>query len=201
MTSKQHLLQTLHFPRYAELPDLGLYMDQVISVMEKYLAPFTLDEEENLITSTMINNYVKQRLIPAPSKKRYGSDHLAQLFICTLLKQVLTLSELDCILSALRSEGCDLGAAYDSFCSELEIAIHTVFGGGEYAPKLYGDEAHILLHTACGAYAYQLRSRHLIRALYPEQDGKSEDKPEKSEKKKKSKKNAPEHNPGEEVEA
>ena len=66
----------LHFPRWHELPEFELYMDQVIGLVEKYLRPL-YPENKAPITPSMINNYVKQRILPPPENKRYGKKHLA----------------------------------------------------------------------------------------------------------------------------
>ena len=54
-------------PRYAQIPDIGLYLEQVVRYVNAYLAP--LGEPE--LSPSMVSNYVKQRLIPAPQKKVY----------------------------------------------------------------------------------------------------------------------------------
>lgn len=186
----------LHCPRYAELPDLELYMDQVISVLEKHLSPFSLNPEEPPITSTMINNYVKLRLIPPPAKKRYHRDHLAQLIICTLLKQVLTLGELDRILTAFR-ENSVMESTYNRFCEELENALHAVFGSGSYMLVPCEDPYASLLRTASAAFAFRLTARILIQEHIPDHaDADEEAKTEKAEKKKKKKSPAPESEQG-----
>ena len=62
-------LENVHLPRWHELPDIELYMDQVITLIEKYLSPLITLEKHTLLTSSMVNNYVKHGLIPAPVKK------------------------------------------------------------------------------------------------------------------------------------
>ena len=61
-------LENVHLPRWHELPDIELYMDQVITLIEKYLSPLITLEKHTLLTSSMVNNYVKHGLIPAPVK-------------------------------------------------------------------------------------------------------------------------------------
>ena len=77
-------------PRYEDLPDISLYSDQIIDALDRYTAPLLTDGSEHIITPAMINNYVKQRLIPPPEKKRYGRNHLAHLYCICLLKQVFS---------------------------------------------------------------------------------------------------------------
>ena len=57
-------------PHWEDLPEIDLYMDQVIALMEKYLSDLTTQDDSKLITPSMINNYVKLNIIPAPTKKK-----------------------------------------------------------------------------------------------------------------------------------
>ncbi len=52
-----------HLPRFDELPDIDLYMDQVLNIIENSLIIFSSENDENIITKSMINNYVKQNVI------------------------------------------------------------------------------------------------------------------------------------------
>ena len=81
-------MKTFKLPKWEELPDIDLYMDQVISLMEKYLA-YVAGEGSKSLTSSMINNYVKLGIIPAPTKKKYSREHLAYLLIICSLKQIM----------------------------------------------------------------------------------------------------------------
>ena len=87
----QNLL-SYHLPRWEELPDFDIYMDQIIALIERYLNILD-DGKERIITNSMINNYVKLKLIPKPNKKKYNKEHIAYLIAITLLKQILTISE------------------------------------------------------------------------------------------------------------
>lgn len=115
-------LVNVHLPRWHELPELELYMDQVITLVERYLSPIILKEKHTLLTSSMVNNYVKLGLIPAPNKKRYNKKHLAFLIAITLLKQVLTIAE---IKQGILYQGSVNGIreAYNLFCDEQEAAL------------------------------------------------------------------------------
>ncbi|KAF1292562.1 fatty acid-binding protein DegV [Enterococcus sp. CU9D] len=109
-------------PRWSELPDLELYMDQVINLVDVYLTPFIKPEKHNLLTKSMVNNYVKLGMIPAPKKKRYTKTHVAFLIAITTLKQVLTINEIkEGILFQGKVDG--IQQAYDLFCQETESAV------------------------------------------------------------------------------
>ena len=83
-----------HLPRFNELPDIDLYMDQVLNIIENSLIIFSSENDENIITKSMINNYVKQNVIEKPFKKRYKKFHVAYLIIISILKKVLSISEI-----------------------------------------------------------------------------------------------------------
>ena len=75
-------------PHWNELPDIDLYVDQVISLMNKYFS-FFYEKGVVIINHSMINNYVKLGIIPAPKKKKYSRVHLAYLIIICALKTSL----------------------------------------------------------------------------------------------------------------
>ena len=115
-----------HLPRWEELPEIDLYMDQVLHFIEKY-AIFPVDEEGQSITKSMINNYVKLGLMPKPIKKKYSRTHVAYLIAITTLKQVLTISEVQqaCIQQIKK---CGERESYNLFCQEQENAMKYVIG-------------------------------------------------------------------------
>ena len=73
-------------PRWNELPDLELYMDQVTSLVGRYL------KDDRELTASMVNNYVKHKAMPAPVRKKYTREHLAYLVVICTLKPVLPIS-------------------------------------------------------------------------------------------------------------
>lgn len=78
-------------PRWEDLPEIDLYMDQVIALMRKYLSIFEEDGEK-MLTPAMVNNYVKMGAVPPPVKKKYSKAHIAHLLIICFLKQILPIS-------------------------------------------------------------------------------------------------------------
>ena len=110
-------------PRWNELPEIELYMDQVIALMEKYLGVF-YDDETKTITPSMINNYVKLGLIPAPVKKKYSKIHLACILIICILKQVIPINSISRMIEHQMSRH-SVEEAYDRFCEEQEKAFHS----------------------------------------------------------------------------
>lgn len=86
-------MEDYQVPSWEELPEMDLYMDQVINFLEKKLEPMTIGDEK-MISSYMINNYVKGGVIPPPSNKKYNKEHMAYLLGICLLKQVVSLKDL-----------------------------------------------------------------------------------------------------------
>ena len=87
-------LEKFEFQSYEKLPDIDLYMDQMITYLERQLAIFATSSMDKQITSSMINNYVKGEVISAPILKKYNREHLALIEEVCTLKQVLSLSEI-----------------------------------------------------------------------------------------------------------
>ena len=115
--------------RWDELPTIPLYMDQVMLVTGGIFDIFS-PEGEKAMTPTMINNYVKQKLISPPEKKKYGRGQLAGLVMITILKKVLTMAEIGGISAAL-TQKLGMSESYDLFCCGLEATLKACFCGGE----------------------------------------------------------------------
>lgn len=164
MIADKNQILTYHLPRWKELPELDLYMDQIISIIDKYLSIFAPeDPEDKLMTPTMINNYVKQRMVSAPVAKKYDRPKVAFFLILALLKRVMSISELaqlkDYILTAYSFD-----QAYDTFCEEIETAIQYVFGDHsvESAPLSPENPDQ---HSAIRATSVAFANKFYIQAL------------------------------------
>ena len=88
MTNK---FQDFHMPRYDEIPDIDLYMDQLLAYIEKILAPLFEHTNEKILTTSMVNNYVKQGVLPPTVKKRYSREHVIILIEICLAKQIYSI--------------------------------------------------------------------------------------------------------------
>lgn len=121
--SKQ--FENYHLPRWEELPNIDYYMDQVIEYISKYVEIFCSDNSK-MITPSMINNYVKLGLLPAPNKKKYSKNHIAMLLIITIIKQVTLISDIKNAIVFQTS--IDGGAnAYNRFCEEIEASLTQIY--------------------------------------------------------------------------
>ncbi len=154
-----------HCPRWAELPGIPLYMDQVILVLEDSLALFA-EEDGHFVTATMINNYVKQKIIIPPGGKRYGREQLATLVMVCLMKKVFSISETIALIGLL-TENTPLSEAYDLFCAELEHAIARVFAdpsGEARGIAQPAGEAGAARHAAVAALTGKLHAQGILAA-------------------------------------
>lgn len=116
-------------PRWNELPDIGLYMDQVLSLMDSYLEKCLVPGGCG-VTASMVNNYVKQGAMPAPVKKKYGREHIARLIVICVLKSALPIASIGRLINADLSQFSQQ-EAYDIFCDQFEHAGRNAAGAAE----------------------------------------------------------------------
>ena len=127
-------IQTLHLPRYREIPGIELYMDQVLTYVDDRLRPL-FPAHEKLLTSSMVNNYVKQKIIPAPAHKRYGREHVALLISICLMKRAVGVADIKRLL-AMQAAAYSTERAYDFFCTAMEESLRTLFCGAAHSCAL-----------------------------------------------------------------
>lgn len=116
-------IEEFRLPRYTQIPDVGLYLEQVVRYVNSHLAILG----EPALTSSMVSNYVKQRLIPAPQKKLYTAQHLARLLFIAVVKPVVPLDGLR-MMFGIQEDSYALCTAYDYFCDEFENMLFAAFG-------------------------------------------------------------------------
>ena len=115
-------LREFRLPRYAEIPNVGLYLVQATKYICEYLEPLG----EYTLTPSMISNYVKKGLISNPVKKQYCRDQIAYLFFIAVAKSVLSLDALTGFIR-LQQQTYGLPKAYDYFCEEFENLLQFTF--------------------------------------------------------------------------
>lgn len=98
---------------WALIPDLGLYMDQVLTYIERQFEPLFGASAKSLLTPAMINNYVKTGLLNRPLAKKYYREHLALLMMIVTLKPVASMDDI-ARLTALK-EGQSIKELYEEF--------------------------------------------------------------------------------------
>lgn len=126
-------IRGFRLPRYAEIPNVGLYLEQTIKYINAHLEPLGCLE----LTGSMVSNYVKKGLIPAPVKKQYFPEQICYLFFVALAKNLTSMENIDLLISVQRST-YTLPVAYDYMCRELENMLFYFFGLKD-APEVVGD--------------------------------------------------------------
>ena len=130
-------IQGFHMPRYQDIPNMGLYLEQTTKYLNHFLAPLGCME----VTSSMISNYVKKGLISSPVKKLYYADQIAYLFFIIIAKQVLSMENI-IELSERQKKTYTIPVAYDYFCCELENMLYYVFGLSDSVAKIGVTATH-----------------------------------------------------------
>ena len=116
-------IQEFKLPRYREIPDVGLYLEQVAIYISDSLAPLG----NVAFTRSMISNYVKKGIIGSPVKKQYSREQIAYLFFVAVSKTVLSMEDIR-LLFEMKETMYDSSTAYDYFCEEFENVLRYVFG-------------------------------------------------------------------------
>ena len=122
-------------PRYKEIPNVGLYLEQTVKYINECLAPIEIS-----ITPSMLSNYVKKGYIDRPIKKQYYADQIAYAIYIVIIKQVLSMDNI-ASLFVLQKATYTLPVAYDYFCSELEKTLVAIFEDKEEPKKETGDSS------------------------------------------------------------
>lgn len=151
-TEQNPAAMDLHLPRYAELPKLGLYLEQAVEYVNGCLAALG----DVRLTSAMASSYVKHHLLSHPQKRQYGRDHLARLIFIAAAKNVLSLASLRVAVEIQQGSRGSFASAYDSFCTELENA--TRLAEDQQSPdKVVAAETdqQQMLHNLALAIAYR----------------------------------------------
>lgn len=153
---------------WEKLPDIPLYMDQVVSYLSRQLISF---EEGEGLTSAMINNYIKDGLLARANGKKYDQEHLAYLTAISAMKQVLSVREMRALV-AIGQEGRDSKRLYDFFCETLDRALT---GTAEELDEntTEHDLPKLVLTLALRSYADALACRRVL-AIMAEREGRSD---------------------------
>lgn len=84
-----------------DIPELDLYMDQVIQLFEKKLSSSKRNEEDKVLTKTMINNYAKAKLLMPIKNKKYSKEHLILMSLIYDFKGALSISDIKLLLDEI----------------------------------------------------------------------------------------------------
>lgn len=161
-----------------QLPDFSLYMDQVLSYMDRQIIHFDGDDG---LTAAMVNNYTKSGLAPRAEGKKYGREHLAYFTAICVLKRVMSTRDMDLLI---REELQDrpVRDGYAAFRQSLDKALNITAdelaartGDGDLDDPALADAA---IHFALLSYAAGVAGSRCVALLRkrkgPEPKGKKE---------------------------
>ena len=162
-----------------QLPDFSLYMDQVLSYMDRQVIRFDGDDG---LTAAMVNNYTKSGLAPRAEGKKYGREHLAYFTAICVLKRVMSTRDMDLLI---REELQDrpVQDGYAAFRQSLDKALNIT--ADELAARTGGQElgdaalADAAIHFALLIYAAGVAGSRCVALLRERKEPASKGKKEK----------------------
>lgn len=163
-------LTSFSLPRWKNLPDLDLYMDQVVTYLEKELEPLSVDTKEKMISSSMISNYIKGGLVNSPDKKKYSKEHLAYLLAICSIKQILTISEISSLFEFQKNNERKASVIYEFFRTTQTEMISNIANESisklipilEKGDQLSDDDASCFLHNFVFKLAIEAEVKKII---------------------------------------
>ena len=151
-----------HLPvGWEHLPDFPLYMDQVLSYMDRQVLRF---EDDDGLTAAMVNNYTKGGLVPRAEGKKYNQEHLAYLTVICILKRVMSAKDMGVTLEAQLRQQPSVQAGYERFRTSLSEAMNRIADEMERFP----DEEQVAdaaVRFALMSYAAGLASSYYVARL------------------------------------
>lgn len=95
-------LTKIEYIKPEDIPNIDLYMDQVTTFMDSRLRSTTRNPgDDKVLTKTMINNYAKNELLPAPEKKKYSKEHMLLLIFIYYYKNILSIGDIQTLLAPI----------------------------------------------------------------------------------------------------
>ena len=148
-------IRNFALPRYEEIPNVGLYLEQTSKYISEYLACLG----DFALTGSMISNYVKKGLISNPVKKQYNREQIAYLIFIAVAKTVLSMEDIRLLfVYGLQNKAYTPQRAYDYFCEELHNVLAHVFGVKEQLDTIgeTNTDEKQLLRTTIIAVAHKV---------------------------------------------
>ena len=170
LTALRERLRTQRPVPWDQLPDFSLYMDQVLSYMDRQVIRF--DEDDGL-TAAMVNNYTKSGLVPRAEGKKYNRDHLAYLTAICVLKRVMSTRDMDLLIREELQGDRPISDGYAAFCGSLNKALNAV--ADEMEDRTGEEElADAAIHFALMSYAAGVASSRYVTLLRQRQEAREE---------------------------
>ena len=178
-------LETHRPADWETLPDFPLYMDQVLSYMDRQVIRF---DDEDALTAAMVNNYTKGGLVPRAAGKKYNREHLAYLTAICVLKHVMSTRDMDLLIREELQGRRSVEAGYAAFCASLDKALTLTAQEMEERGE-QEDLADAAIHFALMSYAAGVASNRYVTLLRARQANQENPPARRKEKAKKEKEN------------
>ena len=192
VSSMLRKMTKLNYIKPGDVPGINLYMDQVTTFMEEQMKENKRYPEDKVLTKTMINNYAKNHLLPAPIKKKYSKEHILTLIYIYYLKNILSIKDIETLLKPLTeqyfsTEGeygfeeiykqiCELEKSkIDTLKADVEQSYHqteTLFGEAEDEQQKYLQLFAFICSLGFDVYVKKLLIEKLVDEIAPDEQGK-----------------------------
>lgn len=158
----QESIRDFRLPKYSEIPDVGLFLEQTTKYISQCLAPLGIS-----ITGSMISNYVKMKLIESPVKKQYSREQIAYLMFIAVGKSVISLENIQTMFELQRKRYTSQHA-YEYFCTEFENILFYIFGLKDHLDNVGKDNSELkqMLRNTIITVAHKIYLEKGFKALH-----------------------------------
>ena len=155
-------IEGFRMPKYSEIPDVGLFLEQTTKYISQCLAPLGIT-----ITGSMISNYVKMKLIESPVKKQYSREQIAYLLFIAVGKSVLPLENIQTLFE-LQKRSYTPQHAYEYYCAEFENVLFYIFGLKEHLDNVGQDNSELkqVLRNTIITVAHKIYLEKCFKAIH-----------------------------------
>ena len=193
-------ISRIDYVKSTDIPNIDLYMDQVTSFMEKQLKSTKRNADDKVLTKTMINNYAKNDLLPAPIKKKYSKEHLLLLTFIYYFKNIMSMKDIETLLKPITEKyfhsdnNMNIAHIYDEVCAfekertkllqkDIELMYNNsveTFSDAPEADREYLQLFSFICSLSLDVYVKQLLIEKLIDATSaPKEESKEAEKDKK----------------------
>jgi hypothetical protein len=159
---------------WENIPDISLYMDQMVGYMSRQLIDFSSGDK---LTPAMINNYIKDGLLPRAEGKKYNREHIACLTSICVLKRILSMREIKILISE-KINGSDILSWYEELRGSIDRSL--LDASSKLKTTMSREElSEAALELAIMAYGQQLLCKRLVDMLSCEPEGEIQEKAKK----------------------
>lgn len=162
-------IENFHIPRWDELPNIDLFLEQVVTLVTNTLEPYIFlnkKEDGELLTKTMINNYVKNNIIEAPVKKKYSKKHISKIFVICVLKQVYSMQDIKLLIKYALKD-MDISICYNSFCTLFEEALNCAYNKKDFIDNKSQNDDQYLLKSVLLSCSYKIYVKNITNEKIP----------------------------------